>query len=40
VTLGRGSHTLSFPDEKTEGMLVLAMDAPPKVPLQPFYKPF
>ena len=40
VKLARGRHDVSFPDAETEGMLVLAMDAPPKTPLLPFYREF
>ena len=40
VRLTRGQHDVQFPDEDTAGMLVLAMDEPPKLPLQPFYRDF
>ncbi|MCP4036682.1 MAG: hypothetical protein GY733_07075 [bacterium] len=40
VHLARGRHEVSFPKEATAGMLVLAMDEPPKLPLEPFYRDF
>jgi hypothetical protein len=40
VRLARGSHKVQFPDDDTEGMLVLAMDGPPSPPLRPFYRDF
>jgi hypothetical protein len=40
VRLTRGSHDLTFPKDDTAGMLVLAMDGPPKPPLRSFYRDF
>ncbi len=40
VQLERGGHEVRFPKSTTRGMLVLAMDGPPKLPLRPFYRDF
>jgi len=40
VRLTRGGHDVQFPESDTAGMLVLAMDGPPKPPLQSFYRDF
>ncbi len=40
VRLVRGGHDVQFPQDDTAGMLVLAMDRPPKPPLLPFYRDF
>ncbi len=40
VRLARGGHDVQFPQRDTAGMLVLAMDGPPKPPLQAFYRDF
>ena len=40
ISLDRGKHEVLFRDRDVEGMLVLAMDGPPKLPLRPFYRDF
>ncbi|MCH7600495.1 MAG: efflux RND transporter permease subunit [Myxococcales bacterium] len=40
VTLARGGHEVRFSDRDTAGMLVLAMDGPPQLPLRQFYRDF
>ena len=40
ISLDRGKHEVRFRDRDIEGMLVLAMDGPPKLPLRPFYRDF
>lgn len=40
VRLAQGQHAAEFPDGKSSGMLVLAMDGPPRLPLARFYRKF
>lgn len=40
VTLARGGHEVRFSDRDTAGMLVLAMDGPPQLPLRQFYRDY
>jgi hypothetical protein len=40
VTLARGVHDVRFGAHDTAGMLVLAMDGPPELPLRQFYRDF
>ncbi len=40
VRLSRGPNEVDYSETESPGMLVLAMDAPPRLPLSPFYRDF
>jgi len=40
MRLEQGQHEVQFPEGNAAGMLVLAMDGPPKLPLTPFYRSY
>lgn len=40
IRLSRGSHEIDYGEVESPGMLVLAMDAPPALPIAPFYRDF
>ncbi len=40
VRLTRGPHEVEYGQKEAAGMLVLAMDAPPRLPLAPFYREY